>query len=855
MGNSLLEGLNKEQLQAVTDNKGILTVLAGAGSGKTRVLTSRIAHMIENGASPYKILAVTFTNKAAKEMKTRLEKILGEEIVKNVWVGTFHSICGRILRQDIESYKSEEGITWQKNFAIYDEDESLAIIKNALKVLDLDDKVYKPKTIKGEISNAKNKLLNAYAFSTKARDYYQDKVGQIFTIYEKALSVNNALDFDDLLIMAVKLLQQCPDVREKYYRKFSHILVDEFQDTNQAQYELIKMLFTGNYPLEAVDLENRTLCVVGDIDQSIYSWRGADYKILLNFQGDFPMAKTIKLEKNYRSVATILEAANKVIENNFERVEKNLYSTKGKGEKIKCFEAQDQAEEAFHIAQTAKRYGSDKYQDIAVLYRTNGQSRAIEEAFMATGVPYRMIGGLKFYERKEIKDIVAYLRLIFNRNDSAALKRIINVPKRAIGQTTVKKIEEISLQNDISMFDVLMQIKEYSEFSGATLARLEAFRDLILELIEKKDSYLLSEFVTTILMDTKYLKELEDEDTVESQVRIDNLQEFINVAREFEETESEDILGDFLSQVALVSDVDEITEGTSAVTLMTLHAAKGLEYPIVFMSGLEEGVFPHQRVQHSNSELEEERRLMYVGITRAQEHLHITYARRRQMWGEYRYSEPSRFIFEIPKNLIEANFAAKEERETYSSGSTFKSAVKNLGEKYSSRKDSGFDRDKPVSNTSFGKSFVAPSMKDKPVSNSSFGKNFVAPTMKDKPVSNNSFGKNFAAPAQNRTTSQGQAKKSEEPKKEFKNVISGVEQARLMAQKLREQREAQTTAPVAGGFRSSSFKSGDKVRHEKFGEGEIVGVVTIGNSTLYKIDFGEVGIKAVDAEFNRLSLI
>ena len=405
MTNTLLEGLNKEQLQAVTDNKGILTVLAGAGSGKTKVLTSRIANLIQNGAYPSKILAVTFTNKAAKEMRMRLEKILGEEVVKHIWVGTFHSICGRILRQDIESYKSEEGIKWEKNFAIYDEDESLAIIKNALKVLDLDDKVYKPKTIKGEISNAKNKLLNAYAFATKARDYYQDKVAQIYTIYEKALSVNNALDFDDLLIMAVKLLEQCPDVREKYFNKFSHVLVDEFQDTNQAQYQLIKQLFTGNNPLEAVDLENRTLCVVGDIDQSIYSWRGADYKILLNFQQDFPMAKTIKLEKNYRSVATILEAANKVIENNFERVEKNLYSTKGKGDKIQCFEAQDQAEEAFHIAKTCKRYGSDQYQNIAVLYRTNAQSRAIEEAFMATSVPYRMIGGLKFYERKEIFEI------------------------------------------------------------------------------------------------------------------------------------------------------------------------------------------------------------------------------------------------------------------------------------------------------------------------------------------------------------------------------------------------------------------------------------------------------------------
>ncbi len=829
MTNSLLEGLNNEQLQAVTDAQGILTVLAGAGSGKTKVLTSRIAQMIENGISPYNILAVTFTNKAAKEMRSRLEKILGEEIVKHIWVGTFHSICGRILRQDIEKYKNEEGIKWEKNFVIYDEDESLAIIKNALKILDLDDKVYKPKTIKSEISNAKNKLINAYTFATKARDYYKDKIGQIFTIYEKSLSINNALDFDDLLIMTVKLLEQSAETREKYYQKFSHILVDEFQDTNKAQYQLIKLLFTGNYPLEAIDLDNRTLCVVGDIDQSIYSWRGADYKILLNFRSDFPMAKTIKLEKNYRSVATILEAANKVIENNFERVEKNLYSTKGQGRKIQCYEAQDQAEEAFYIANTAKKYGAEHYQNIAVLYRTNAQSRAIEEAFMALGIPYRMIGGLKFYERKEIKDIIAYLRLIYNRNDSVALKRIINVPKRAIGQATVKKIEEISQENNISMFDVLLEIRKYSEFSGVTLTKIETFRDLILDFIDKKEHFLLSEFVTTILMDTGYLKELEDEDSIESQVRIDNLQEFINVAREFEETETEDELGDFLSQVALVSDVDEITEGSNAVTLMTLHSAKGLEYPIIFLSGLEEGIFPHQRVQNSNSELEEERRLMYVGITRAQEHLHITYAKRRQMWGEYRYSEPSRFIFEIPQNLMETNFSSKIGKEEHFANSTFKTAVKNLGEKYN------IEKDKPIANTSFGKNFVAPSIKEKQISSNSFGKNFVVPSTK-KQIDK-------------------EEKTSFKKKEEFKNVISGVEQARLMAQKLKAQKTNSTCTPIKGGFHSTSFGVGDRVNHEKYGIGKIESIVNIGNSTLYKVEFEKYGIKAIDAEFNRLKLI
>ncbi|MDD3594347.1 MAG: 3'-5' exonuclease [Candidatus Gastranaerophilales bacterium] len=813
----LLKGLNEQQKQAVVKSNGILLVLAGAGSGKTRVLTTRIAYLVESGVKPYNVLGVTFTNKAAKEMKNRLEKNLGEEVVRNLWVGTFHGICGRILRQDIESYKNEEGISWNRNFTIYDQDESLAVIKAALKHLNMDDKIYKPKVLQIEISNAKNKMLNAYQFACRARDYRTDKVAQVYDFYEKALSVNNALDFDDLLLMAVNLLEQNEEIRTKYHNKFRHILVDEFQDTNLAQYKLIKLLFTNAKPAEELDLSETSLCVVGDVDQSIYSWRGADYKILLNFRSDFPEAKMIKLEQNYRSVGTILEAANKIIKNNFERVEKNLYSTKGRGKKIECYEADDQAQEAYYIARQVKDNGLSQLKNTAVLYRTNAQSRAIEEAFMSSSIPYRMVGGLKFYERKEIKDIVAYLRLVYNLSDNQGLKRIINVPKRSIGPTTVKKLEELAYKNSTSMFSILGELENVEEFSAATKKHLQGFRNLVLSLVKKQKEFSLSEFISELLLDTLYIKELEDEGTEEAQVRIENIQEFINVAREFEEIAQENEFGEFLAQVALVSDVDEIDEASDAVTLMTLHSAKGLEYPVVFLSGLEEGIFPHSRSLNNNSEMEEERRLMYVGITRAEEKLYITYARRRQMWGEYRYGEPSRFISEIPDNLVNSNIS--QTSPAAYRPSTFGEAVKSLNQKRQ-----GYDNDNPVS-SSFGKNFVPPFKKETSAAGG-FGKNFEPPVLKKK------------------TTEKG-------TKKEFKNMINGIEQARAIAQKLKEQKNNQMNDEIDIEH-TYSFKNGDVVMHEKFGIGKVQGAITIGKSILYKIDFDKNGIRAIDAQFNRL---
>ena len=687
---SYLEGLNKEQYQAVTEKLGPILVLAGAGSGKTKVLTSRIANLVDSGVNPFDILAVTFTNKAAKEMQQRLSNYLGEDVVKRMWVGTFHNICGRILRRDLENYKTKDGRSWNNNYVIYDDTDTKTVIKNALKKLNLDEKSFEPKMIKSVISNAKNKMQDAYEFSTHARDYQSDKIAQVYYEYEKQLALNNALDFDDMLMLSVNLLKNSEEVRQKYANRFLHILVDEFQDTNKAQYDLINML----YPADGSKDNVGSLCAVGDVDQSIYSWRGADFKIILNFQKDYKNTKLIKLEQNYRSTANILDAANAVIINNNERMEKNLYSQKGSGSKIKTFEASDDYEESSYIAGKIRNLGVS-LDDIAVLYRTNAQSRGIEEALMSNSIPYKIVGGLKFYDRKEIKDIIAYLKLIYNHNDSASLRRIINVPKRSIGDTTVNKLAALADELDCSIFDVLNDIENVEEFNAATKTRLANFRDLIKEFSLNQNTVELSEFVPIVLERSGYMKELIDENSIESQSRIENLQEFVNVVREFEADEfigdEEDdlgLLGNFLSQVALVSDIDQLNENDKSVTLMTLHAAKGLEFPIVFLAGLEEGMFPHSRsiaFGAPTGELEEERRLMYVGITRAKDDLYLSWAQRRRIWGDIKYFPKSRFIDEIPSNLLEDDNsmpkrAYREDDDDYRR-STFKSATSKIKEK------------------------------------------------------------------------------------------------------------------------------------------------------------------------------
>lgn len=838
---NILDNLNKEQREAVQTIQGPLLVLAGAGSGKTKLLTSRIAYLIQNGVKPRNILAVTFTNKAAKEMKERLGNILGENVVKYMWVGTFHGICGRILRENIENYSFQSGKRLDKNFSIYDENDSNAVIKQAIKKLNLDDKVYQPKLVKSVISNAKNKMQDAYTFATFARDFKSQKIAAIYEEYENALNNNNAIDFDDMLLLTVKLLEQCKEVRQLYYDRFQHILVDEFQDTNMAQYKLINMLYTN---LESEIPDERSLCVVGDVDQSIYSWRGADYTIILNFQKDFKKTKLIKLEQNYRSTANILNVANAIIENNTERVDKVLYSQKGDGELIDYYEAQDEADEANFIASRIKQDSGGDYNRYAILYRTNSQSRALEEACMAAGIPYRIYGGLKFYDRKEIKDIIAYLKLIYNPDDSQSFRRIVNVPKRAIGDTTVKALSDFADSKDVSLFEAIKEIEE-SELSPRVQSKLKDFAELILKFKNAVGSYSLQEFVTLVIEKSGYLAELQSQNTPESEADIENLQELVNVAGEFVPEESDNALGEFLQQVALVSDLDGMDDISNNVTLMTLHSAKGLEFPVVFLAGCDEGVFPHQRTFNIPSEMEEERRLMYVGVTRAEEKLYLSSAKRRQMWGEYKYYNPSRFIDEIPRQLLNSiGFEGST-----SGTSTFQNAVSKARTGKSDFSYSAAQSD------SYG--YVKPS--------SGFGKGFVAPTrglatgnsQSDRQRQNSSYY-NQPQRTPSRTIlvkSKENKQRDEEKVKEFfkDNAIKRMLEEKRQKERMQQEAEAErqkkmeTTTPI-----EYVFNEGERVFHDKLGIGHIKEVTQIGDSMMYTIDFGRQGVKAMDAAYAKL---
>ncbi len=843
---NILEGLNKEQADAAQTTQGSLLILAGAGSGKTKVLTSRIAYMIQHGAVAGKILAVTFTNKAAREMRERLSAMVGENVVKYMWVGTFHSICGRILRQDIENYSFQSGKKLDKNFTIYDETDSLAVIKQAIKKINLDDKIYQPKLIKAIISNAKNKMQDAYTFATFARDFKSQNIAKVFEFYENTLNNNNAIDFDDMLLITVKLLEQNAEVREKYYKKFQHILVDEYQDTNQAQYQLVKALYTNLLPKIP---ETRSLCVVGDVDQSIYSWRGADFRIILNFQNDFPNSKVVKLEQNYRSTANILNAANAIIENNEERVDKVLYSQKGDGEKISLYTAEDEADEAQYIVNSI-RDTSDNYNQFAVLYRTNNQSRALEEALIAAGIPYRIYGGLKFYDRKEIKDAIAYLKLVYNPDDSQSLRRIINVPKRAIGETTLKHLQEYADENDLSLYNAILDVDNISTIKSGTAAKLKDFATLIQKFQDAQKRYSLPEFLGLVLEKSGYLKELHDSNTDEDEIRIENLQELVNVANEFEPEEDDNILGEFLAQVSLVSDIDGMDEIANNVTLMTLHASKGLEFPIVFLAGCDEGIFPSARCSNTLSELEEERRLMYVGVTRAKNKLYLTTAKRRQMWGEYKYYTPSRFLDEIPANLIEEEAS---EYSDFSDRSTFRSAVKSVHNRTVSNGTGGYSATSFTSDgyvkptTSFGPNFNAKGL-NKSGNGAGFGANFVAPDVKKTTT------------VVKRTPSKMIIKKNPINKEREEERLKAFWENNPMKQKIEEQKrkdeelaeQQKQKEELKNATVQYFFNVGERVFHEKLGVGHITDVIQIGDSTMYTIDFGKLGKKAMDAAYAHL---
>lgn len=639
--NPIFDTLNDRQCEAVKHTEGPLLITAGAGSGKTKVLTCRIAHLLELGVAPYRILAITFTNKAAKEMKERVTNLVGAQ-ADSIWLSTFHSFCAKLLRFEVDGFHG-----YTRNFTIYDSSDQLVLVKDCLKKLNLDDKQFMPRSVLGTISSAKNVLMDAKAFAAKASDFYEQKVADVYALYQEKLRENNAVDFDDLLFLAVRLLQEKEDVREKYQSRFQYILVDEYQDTNHAQYALTKILAA----------RWRNICVVGDADQSIYAWRGADIRNIIDFTRDYPDAASIKLEQNYRSTKTILHAANAVIDNNESRPKKTLWTENPAGNKIIHYQAQTEHDEADYIAgviYNRHEISHEPYGDMAILFRTNAQSRVLEEKLMRYAIPYTMVGGTKFYDRKEIKDVLAYLRLLYNPEDSLSLTRIINVPKRNIGATTMEHVAAYAEEQGISLFEALSSTDEIPVTKRARTS-LENFAAMIFDLLNDIEGKDVLSLIETVIKQTGYgdMLDKEAEHDPQGESRKENVGEFLSVAKDYMDSNTDGNLQDFLENVALVSDVDDFESSDSKVTLMTLHAAKGLEFPVVFLTGLDEGLFPHSRTLLDPAQVEEERRLAYVGITRAERQLYVTNAITRTMYGRISAYMPSRFLAEIPPQLME----------------------------------------------------------------------------------------------------------------------------------------------------------------------------------------------------------
>lgn len=638
---NVLNGLNPQQREAVLATDGPLLIVAGAGSGKTRVLTQRIGYLLrDKRVVPWSILAITFTNKAAREMKERISLIAGHA-AEEIWISTFHSMCVRILRRDIDR------LGLNRNFSILDSSDQLSVVKTCQKELNIDNKKYDPRAVLSAISSAKNELKTPAQYGKLVGDPFQEKAHQIYELYQKKLRNNSSLDFDDLIMMTIELFTKVPEVLEFYQRKFHYIHVDEYQDTNRAQYMLVRML-ADKY---------QNLCVVGDSDQSIYGWRGADIANILNFEKDYPNAKVIKLEQNYRSTKRILSAANRVIQNNLDRKAKNLWTENDEGKKIQLYSGDSEASEAYFIAeQISQRVNSGKrYSDFAVLYRTNAQSRVVEEVFLKSNIPYGIVGGTKFYDRKEVKDVLAYLRLISNPDDDVSFQRIINVPKRGIGQTSVDKIAAYAASNGISMYRAIFDY-DLIGISGKAGKTIAGFVQMISELEQMIEFLSVTELTEEILKRTEYREMYKLEGTLEAKARLENIDEFMSVTMDFEQKSEDKTLVSFLTDLALVADIDTMDEEEDAdnkVILMTLHSAKGLEFPVVFLIGMEEGIFPHTRALYESSEMEEERRLAYVGITRAEEELYLTRAQMRTLYGRTNMNPPSRFLDEIPEEIIE----------------------------------------------------------------------------------------------------------------------------------------------------------------------------------------------------------
>ena len=630
----MLEGLNDRQKEAVLYNEGPLLIIAGAGAGKTKTLTTKIAYLIEEGfAYPYNVLAITFTNKAAKEMKDRLYGLIGD-LAKKVQVSTFHSFGLKLLRENYEK------LGYEANFVIMDSDDSLTVVKKIVKDLGYDPKIYNPRAIRNKISSCKNEMMTPEMYERYAVSDYEKVMHKVYEKYEEKLKKNNSVDFDDLLLLPIKLFKENPSVLQKYQELYQYILIDEYQDTNEAQYILSKL----------ISAKSRKITCVGDDSQSIYSFRGANYKNILNFEKDYKDAKTILLEENYRSTSTILDAANQVIKNNTQRKDKNLWTSRGKGEKIKYYRAYNERDEAQYVIRKIKelRNKDVEYKDIAVLYRTNAQSRVLEEEMLKENMPYRVIGSFYFYSRKEIKDLIAYLRLIHNSKDNVSLLRVINTPKRGIGLKTIENLTMKADETGTSIYEAISSGKELE------------FKKTIEQLKSLSEELTLTELIDKVLDASGMRQELESEKTLESEVRLENLEEFKSITKSFEEREGLVSLEDFLLEISLISDVEEYKDDPNRVSLMTVHSVKGLEFNHVFVVGMEEGIFPHMNSLMETSELEEERRLCYVAITRAKDDLHLINARRRTLFGKEQINPVSRFIGEISKDLIETNVKEEE---------------------------------------------------------------------------------------------------------------------------------------------------------------------------------------------------
>ena len=776
---NLIDGLNNKQKEAVLQTEGPCLVIAGAGSGKTKVLTHKIAYLMsEKRVLPWNILAITFTNKAANEMKQRIENLVGDA-VKDMWIGTFHSICVRILRKFIDR------IGFDSSFIIFDTSDQRTLIKECLKTLNIDDKLFTDRSVLAEISNGKNEMLEPKAYSVKyAGDYRKSKIAEVYELYQKRLKENNAIDFDDIINFTIKILTENPEVLSYYTEKFKYVLVDEYQDTNKAQFTLVSILasYYGN------------ITVVGDNDQGIYSFRGADITNILNFEKDFPGTTIIKLEQNYRCTGNILKAANAVIKNNENKYDKKLWTENDEGHLPYIYHGDDEYDEARYIVEQINHLKTEeyyKYSDFSVLYRMNSQSRAIEDILNREGIPYKVIGGLKFYERKEIKDALCYLRLIANTSDNLSLKRIINEPKRGIGKTSLDNIQEISEKTGTSMYDVIKNAQNYG--LNRVHANSREFIELIEELKAKKEEHTISELLTEVLRKSGYTKALELENTIEAETRLQNLEELMTVAIEFEEQEAENTLNDFLEGITLSSDIDNLEETDDMVTLMTLHSAKGLEFPVVFLVGMEEGIFPGYKSIGEPKELEEERRLFYVGITRAKEYLYLSCAKHRTIFGSTSYNSISRFVSEIPEELLdgynEINSSKQESFEDSNYGW-------NYGTNYAGK----------VKTYKFGET----------------AGNYAGVAQAATKLSTNN--------AKNMDIASGFAFRTAES---FLNNLN----------------KSQESVDI------SKYKAGQRIYHKKFGEGTINYVEQEGEDAKVDINFDKVGHKRLMAKFAGLEII